>query len=233
MNEKIQDFWRSNSRDYERLLQICRDGLATSSAADREAVLHNETMALYMLERYEEAITRCKEIIPTLSNEVNAFNIKNTLQTCLYKRGVELAKDGIETEKTFAYFKEALQLDPEDELVHYCIGQHYQNQGDDLRAMHHYMEALKIEPNFPEIYNNLGVINFVEESDIKAAIKNMEKALELNPSQDLLTKLYINLIRLHKQIADYDKQDYYQVKLLQLLGFPAELEGDEDDNEEA
>lgn len=229
MNQPIQDFLRSGSQDYEHYLQICREQLA-NNGEDHDDIFHNELMALYLLGRYEDAISRYKEIAPMVQSEGWLYNIKGTMQTCLYKRGIELAASG-KREEAFALFKEAVSLPHECEMAHYCMGQCYQDQGDVYRAMHHYYEALKIQPEFPEIYNNLAVIEFHEESDIKAAIAHIETALQQNPSPQLQQKMYLSLARLYKLIAEYDLHEYYTMKLLESIGFPVEEVDDDDEDE--
>jgi hypothetical protein len=61
----------------------------------------------------------------------------------------------------------------------------------------------------------------------------MKTALEKEPDNKLKTLLFINLIRLHKQIADYENQEYYNAKLLETMGFPmTDWDDDEEDDEE-
>jgi tetratricopeptide (TPR) repeat protein len=146
--------------------------------------------------------------------------------------GRALALAGKE-DKAKIFFEFVLQIDPAYAYAHYMIGQIFQNKGDSYRALHHYTEALKTQPKFPEVYNNLGSLSFNEDGDIKAAISYMEQALTMNPGKQLLTALYINLVRLNKQISEYDRQEYYQAKVLQSVGFPVEFgEGDEDEEED-
>jgi tetratricopeptide (TPR) repeat protein len=230
MNQAIQNYLRSESDDYELYLQICREQLDTNGE-DRDDIFHNELMALYLLERYEEVIERYKNIAPLVESKGRLYNITGTLQTCLYKRGIQLATSG-KAEEAFECFKESVKLDPECQMAHYCLGQHYQDQGDPYRAMHHYYEALKLQPEFPEIYNNLAVIQFEEESDIKAAIAHIETAMQQDPSEVLLQKMYMSLSRLYKLIADYDMQEHYYVKFMESLGFEMEFEDDDDEDED-
>jgi tetratricopeptide (TPR) repeat protein len=146
--------------------------------------------------------------------------------------GRALALAGKEEEAMF-YFQMVLKLYPKSEIAHYFLGQIYQTKKDVYRALHHYTEALKIKPDFPEVHNNLAAISFEEESDIQEAINYLEKALGENPSPQILTLLYTNLSRMYKKIADYDKHEYYKGKLFESLGFDVEWkEGDEDEDEE-
>ena len=143
--------------------------------------------------------------------------------------GRALALAGQQDEAMF-YFKMVLKIKPDSEMAHYYLGLAYQNKEDVYLAMHHYTEALKLKPDFTEVFNNIAAINYHENSNIKEAIQNLEAALEKNPNPQMLTTLYINLARLYKMIADYDKHEYYKAKMMQSVGFNIEFdEGDEDD----
>ncbi|MEO8151115.1 MAG: hypothetical protein ABI723_26015 [Bacteroidia bacterium] len=98
--------------------------------------------------------------------------------------------------------------------------------------MHHYVEALKLKPDYPEVVNNMAAIDYTEHSDINAAIELLDKALQMTVPDQLRTTIYINMIRLHKQIGEYDKQEYYNGKLLESLGFPPGFTGEEDAGKE-
>ena len=124
-----------------------------------------------------------------------------------------------QVDEAMFYFKMALKINPENEMAHYYMGQSYQNKEDVYRALHHYTEALKLKPDFPEVYNNLAAISYHENSNISEAISNLEKALQASPDKNLLTRLYINLVRLYKSIADYEREEYYKDKMMEALGF--------------
>lgn len=142
--------------------------------------------------------------------------------------GRMLALAGKEEEAKF-YLQVALTIDPQDANAHYNTGVIYQNKNDMYRALHHYTEALKIQPEFPEVYHNIAALSFNEEGDIKKAIQNIETALKQNPNRQLLITLYLNLAQLYKKIADYDNHEYYTAKMMETIGFPVEYVDDEDD----
>jgi tetratricopeptide (TPR) repeat protein len=141
--------------------------------------------------------------------------------------GRALTLDGQEEEAMF-YFKMAYTINPKNEWAHYYMGQAYQNKKEVYRALHHYAEALKINPDFAGVYNNLCAIADNGEDDIAAAIAPVEKALALNTDKNLLFTLYRNLSLLYKQISDYDKQDYYRRKMMGVVGFPIDFDIEED-----
>lgn len=136
--------------------------------------------------------------------------------------GRAMALDKNETEATF-YFKMALKINPKNADAHYCLGLLQQEKNNVYRALHHYTEALKIYPNYAAVYNNMAALAYNEEGDIEKAIKNIEKALEVNEDKQLLFLLYQNLAKLYYKISDYDKHEYYKQKMMDQVGFTADF----------
>lgn len=151
--------------------------------------------------------------------------------------GRALAIDGKEEEAKF-YFQIALKINPQNEMAHYFMGQIYQNTNDVYRAMHHYTEALKIDPYMAIVYNNMAGISLDEDGDIKKAIELLEKAVEVSEDKQFNAQLYLSLSKLNNKICDYDKHEYYKAKWGESLGFPPgfigsglETEEEDDDDE--
>jgi len=132
-------------------------------------------------------------------------------------------------DEAMKYFEVALMLDPECENTHYCMGQVYQEKGDQYRAMHHYTEVLKINPHNPMVYNNLGALSFNEDGDIKGAIEKIEAALLMSPDPQLKLTMHVNLSRLYHKISDYDNHNIHKLKIFEAAGFGGLLEDDDED----
>lgn len=154
--------------------------------------------------------------------------------------GRALALDGQIDEAMFN-FKVALKIEPNDAFSHYFMGRCYQDKKDKYLALHHYTQALKIDPDFAAVYLNIGALEFNEEGDIKAAIECFEKAIDLDTNGELLLTLYGNLQKLNEKILNFDQAEYYRRKILELAGFSDELldlldnfreEGFDDDDDE-
>lgn len=159
--------------------------------------------------------------------------------------GRALALDGQIDEAMFN-FKVSLKIEPENAYSHYFMGRCYQDKKDKYRALHHYTQALKIDPEFAAVHLNIGAMEFNEEGDIKAAIECFEKAIDVDTKGEFLLILYRNLRNLYKEILDFDKSEYYRGKIFELAGFSAEMgefldgmdenglafDGDDDDDDE-
>ena len=135
-------------------------------------------------------------------------------------------------DEAMKYFEVALLLNPESENTHYCMGQVYQEKGDQYRAMHHYTEVLKINPFNPMVHNNLGALSFNEDGDIKGAIEKIEAALLMNPDDQLKLTMHVNLSRLYYKISDYDNHNIHKRKIFEAAGFGDFITEEDDDEEE-
>jgi tetratricopeptide (TPR) repeat protein len=129
-------------------------------------------------------------------------------------------------DEALVWLRKALVLNPNSASLYYGIGLCMQDKDDFYLAMHNYIEAIKLEPDFPEAYNNIAKLYLDHEGDIKKAIELFEKAVESNTDK---TKgiYYLNLSRIYNKIADYDKADFYNTKFIQSLGFDVEKLNDE------
>ena len=79
-------------------------------------------------------------------------------------------------------------------------------------AIKNYTKALKINPNYAEVYFNLGVA-FKDKGHINKAIENYKKALIINPSY---TDVHFNLGNSLKNINELNEAIYHYKKALEL-----------------
>ncbi len=117
-------------------------------------------------------------------------------------------------------FHEAMELDPENEYIPYYIGQCWQEESDFYRAMDFYTKALVLHPNMPEAHNNIAKLYYDHEGDYKGAIGYLEKAVEeaTEPLAENMMLLYQNLGKLHKQMMNTEKSDYFFRKWYECQG---------------
>jgi Flp pilus assembly protein TadD len=62
---------------------------------------------------------------------------------------------------------------------HFKKGFDYQNQGDLDKALEEYNKALELNPNYIQVYTNLGTV-YLGKGNYDRAIQNFKKSLELN-----------------------------------------------------
>lgn len=95
------------------------------------------------------------------------------------KLAMELQAQG-EIEKALTYFRQALQLNPDDPELHNKVGSTLSNLGRQAEAIQHLQRALELRPNFAEASANLGSA-LLAEHKIPEAISQYERALEIKP----------------------------------------------------
>ena len=62
---------------------------------------------------------------------------------------------------------------------HFRKGFVYQNQGNLDKAVEEYQKALQLNPNYTQVYTNLGAV-YLEKQDYDRAIQQFNKVIELN-----------------------------------------------------
>jgi len=81
-----------------------------------------------------------------------------------------------------SYYKNALEITPNDKLLNYNLGKLYQDLGELDLAKEQYQNLITIDPNSYPAYNNLGYIAFYFENNYEEAVRLYSKAIELNPT---------------------------------------------------
>jgi tetratricopeptide (TPR) repeat protein len=83
-----------------------------------------------------------------------------------------------------SYYKNALELKPNDKILNYNLGKLYQDLGELELAKEQYENLIVIDANSYPAYNNLGYIALVYEDNYEAAVRHFSKAIELDPEYD-------------------------------------------------
>jgi len=83
-----------------------------------------------------------------------------------------------------SYYKNALEITPNDKILNYNLGKLYQDLGDLELAKEQYQYLISVDPKSYPAYNNLGYIALIYEDDYTEAIRYFTKAIELEPSYD-------------------------------------------------
>jgi tetratricopeptide (TPR) repeat protein len=81
-----------------------------------------------------------------------------------------------------SYYRNALELTPNDKLLNYNLGMLYQDLGELEMAKEQYQNLITIDPNSYPAYNNLGYIAFYYEDNYQEAVRYYRKAIEIAPS---------------------------------------------------
>ena len=62
---------------------------------------------------------------------------------------------------------------------HFRTGFGYQNEGDLDKALEEYQKALQLNPNYTQVYTNVGTV-YIEKKEYDKAIQQFKRVIELN-----------------------------------------------------
>ncbi len=85
--------------------------------------------------------------------------------------------------KAFDCFTKSLEHDPRHFESHYNLGNLYLEEGNVRLARMHYGLAAEVEPGFPNLYFNLGLVHALN-NDYPAALATLTKYKELAPAEE-------------------------------------------------
>jgi DNA-binding winged helix-turn-helix (wHTH) protein/Tfp pilus assembly protein PilF len=114
---------------------------------------------------------------------VGAFFLARDPMARLYNnRGVRLQQSG-ELAKAIDQYKAALLLRPGYAEAHYNLADAYEEIPDYDRAAQEYKSAIDADLTFYEAYNNLSRLYILQHKDYGAALKLLDRAMNLKPKE--------------------------------------------------
>ncbi|GIW67570.1 MAG: hypothetical protein KatS3mg096_438 [Candidatus Parcubacteria bacterium] len=154
-------------------------------------VLFNLGLALFELNRYEEAIEVYKQVIALSPKYANAYN----------NLGFFLSEFSLREEAIEAY-KQAITLNPKYATAYNNLGNALFELNRYEEAIEAYKQAIAINPNFTEAYNNLGnalfKLNRYEEAI--EAFENFIKLADREKYKSLIKDVIKLIVQLREQL---------------------------------
>ena len=83
-----------------------------------------------------------------------------------------------------SYYKNALDIKPNDKILNYNLGRLYQDLGEIELAKEQYQNLIAIDPKSYPAYNSLGYIALVFEDKYEEAVRHFTKTIELDSMYD-------------------------------------------------
>ena len=138
--------------------------------------------------------------------------------TAHYKIGLSYYNEN-KFQQAYIEFQKALEINPKDKDVLNAIGIVQLLQFQDFnKAIEYFNKALKVDKNFSEANNNLGVA-YEKIGNIEDAVDSYKKALA-NPMYRNPEKAYNNLGRIYYRAGQYDESiDSFQAALRRVPDF--------------
>lgn len=100
-------------------------------------------------------------------------------------------------EKAQSFFKESIELLPENEILPYNVGEIYFANRNLDEAIEYYDIAIKIKPDWSPPYYKQGLV-YLNKADYARAEENFKKFLEIDPNSDLAEQVRSMLDYLEK-----------------------------------
>lgn len=117
------------------------------------------------------------------------------------------------------HLKKAIELQPDNAVLHDCIAFALIESGHTSSAVSHLKKALEINPNLTEALTRLGVYEKDFGEPIQAQ-EYLERSIELKPSYPVT---YYHLITVLTSLGDYERAIHYSKKLNKLVKDPVAL----------
>ncbi|PIW65363.1 MAG: hypothetical protein COW12_02245 [Candidatus Omnitrophica bacterium CG12_big_fil_rev_8_21_14_0_65_45_16] len=103
-----------------------------------------------------------------------------------------------------------IEVDPNHYKAHNNLAAYYESQGDNEKAVKHFVKAIWLNPYFPDAHNNLAVV-LSKQGHFEIAEHHFKKALEYKPD---FANAYTNLGNLYlEQNRNEEAFSYYQKAL--------------------
>lgn len=125
-------------------------------------------IGLFIMVSYSLSYFRSKPAIPA-----TAFSIILILLTVQTRIQIRYWQNDM------IFFSRMLNVTENNYQAHFGMGLALANRGMPDQAVVHYGEAIRINPDYDRIYNNLGIL-FLKKGDMQAAATQFQKALQLN-----------------------------------------------------
>ncbi|MDR0206125.1 MAG: tetratricopeptide repeat protein [Bacteroidales bacterium] len=207
LNDKKSSYYITLADIYlaKRETDLVEDMLKKAIAVDKNNEAYLKLAELYL---YQYMYEECEEIIETAIRQQNhnpkAYLTKALLleaygDTVGFIRMLQLVIDQDPREViaynalgnffqemndplAISYYKNALEITPNDKLLNYSLGKLYQDLGELDLAKEQYRNLITIDPYSYPAYNNLGYIAFYFEDNYEEAVRLYSKAIEVNPA---------------------------------------------------
>lgn len=183
-----------------------KNNLIKELAIDKHLETFGESYLALSTKALIKANLRKKDEAKTLYEKSLKLNPKNAY--ALNNLGYLLATQFENQKKAIAYYKQAIDLNPNLIISRINLAVSYDKEGKIERAKKEYLKTLKISPYDVDAHNNLGNIYRALKNKEKA-IYHLEKAIEYNPKHP---NAYLNLGNYYDvELKDFERAvPYYE-----------------------
>ena len=128
--------------------------------------------------QFDLALTEYEAVIAKLDKEIENPDIKLKAKSVAAIGEVYLKKQDLE--KAQEYFKQSIELSPDDQILSYNVGEIYFSNNNMGEAVEYFSKAIEIKPDWADPYLKLGYV-YLNQADYGMAKENFTKFMELAP----------------------------------------------------
>ena len=178
-------------QNYDTVINIIK--LALKSNSKEKLSLLNIVNILFENGKYRGAWELCKKFLKLYPSSVDVLTLYGRILT---KRG--------EFQQSQILFNSILKQIPssnprlKSKILNFLVWNYIQ-QGDWVKATNPCIKSTKLNPKYPDSFNNLGYIYF-KKGFIEKGLKLVKKALKLNPN---ICQTWITLGKIHLELRNY------------------------------
>ncbi len=115
-------------------------------------------------------------------------------------------------QNSITIFTHTLNITNHNSVAHYELGLAFEHTGKLNKAVLHYNEALKINPDYAQAHNNLGTV-LARQENMEAAIYHYDQALQIDPDY---SKACYNLAKAYLTLNKIETAIYYLQEALRI-----------------
>jgi len=176
----------ARNAQYRTAVSIWTDSVAKRPGNSRAQ--ENLGKALMVEGRYAEALPHFREAIrlfPEYQPRTDLAEIHSSLGACLSQLGM--------VRESMQMFRVSVELNPEDNLNYYLLGNAYLRLNDRKNASQAFARSIDLDPAFPPAHGNLGLI-LMEEGNLAGAEAHFRTLLHLSPLEVNSYLLLVDLL---------------------------------------
>ncbi len=128
---------------------------------------------------YDKAIESFTKILEKIKEEKESIEGDESAAKALAGIGETYFKQG-NLEKANEYFKQAIDIFPEDEALAFNVGEIYFKQGETDKAIEYFLLAVKIKESWAPPHRQLGYA-YLNKGKYRLAVDSLKKFVELAP----------------------------------------------------
>lgn len=128
--------------------------------------------------QHDLALKEYEFVIDKIKQETENPDIKLQAKSVAAIGEIHLKQGDIS--KAQEYFKQSIELSPDDQILSYNVGEIYFSNSKMDEAIEYFTKAIEIKPDWPDPYLKLGYV-YLNKADYGMAKENFNKFMELDP----------------------------------------------------